>query len=66
MEDKNKSLLSNIGLTLIGMVLAIVLIPILCSMGIAILVGAVGFTYFGIVIFVPLLVWGLLFLLWWI
>lgn len=66
MEEKNKNLLTNVGLTLICVVLAIVLIPILCSVGLAILVGAVGFTYFGIVILVPLLIWSLLALVWWL
>ena len=51
-------LLGELGILLIITILAILIIPILIGIGIAILLDATGLTYYTIVILTSLVVWG--------
>lgn len=58
--------LGDLGLILLLIVLAVVVLPILCGLGVAFLFGLDGLLFFGMVIVVSIIIWSLLYLLWWL
>ena len=63
MSDDNY--LGDIGLILLGVVLAVTVIPLLCGVGVAVLFGVTGLDYFIVVMLVAMGIWICLWLLWW-
>lgn len=63
MEDNNY--LGEIGLVLLGLVLAVIFIPILIGIGVSLLTGATGLVYYTVVILVALVMWLMLWILFW-
>lgn len=59
MSDKGEYL-GELGLVLFGIVLAIITIPVICAVGVALLVGATGAVFYGIIILISCLIWSLL------
>lgn len=60
MNDDNGEFLGGLGLILLGIVLAIVLIPLLVGLGVAFLCGIDGLLFFGVIIGVAVVIWSIL------
>lgn len=60
MDEDNGEFLGSLGLILLGIVLAIVLIPLLVGLGVAFLCGFEGLFFFGVIIGVAIIIWSIL------
>ena len=65
MKMDSDNYLGEIGVVLLGIVLAVTIIPLLCGVGVAVLFGVTGLAYFSVVMSVACLIWAWLWLLWW-
>ena len=57
--------IGEIGLELLGLVLAVIFIPIIIGIGVSLLTGATGLVYYTVVILVALVMWLMLWILFW-
>lgn len=55
---KNMDFLTDVGIILFCMVLMVLIVPLLIGIGVAVLLGAIGLTYYTIVILVAMVCWG--------
>ena len=62
----SNGILSELGVALILMALAVTFIPILIGVGIAFLIGATGIFYFTVVTFISIILWSVLCWVWWV
>lgn len=60
MDKDNGEFLGDLGLILLGIVLAIVLIPLLIGFGVAFLCGFEGLFFFGVIIGIAVIIWSIL------
>ena len=58
MNDEENFL--GVGLILLGMLLALILIPLLIGFGVAFLCGIDGLLFFGVIIGVAVIIWSIL------